>query len=97
MDALEFTGLLRDLAIIVFAAFSGVALLALVVLIFAFYRKLAPILEATLRMTKKVEEGASALNGKLIKPVTGNSNIAYSAGRITSFVLGLTRRKGRKV
>ena len=86
MDALELNFLLRDLAtlrdlaIIVFTSLSVLALLVILFLTFRVYRKISSILGAGQRITKVLEDAATARN----------------VGRVAGFILGLTRRKRGK-
>ena len=94
MEETELVALLRDLSLIMF---SGVAVLSIIILTLLgilLYRKLSPVLDSSKIAARNAEELSSKLGEKLEKPLSGVTHFAYTASRVLSFVLGITRGKG---
>tara|TARA_B100000686_G_scaffold350513_1_gene446703 strand:- start:1060 stop:1350 length:291 start_codon:yes stop_codon:yes gene_type:complete len=94
MEASELVALLRDLSLIMFSGIAVLSLVVITVIIALLYRKLAPVLDSSRITAKNAEELSSKLGEKLEKPLNGISNLAYTSGRLLSFILGISKGKG---
>ena len=94
MEASEFIGIIRDLAIIVVAVVGLLALTAATTMVFLIYRKVAPLLDSTKATMKQTQEATSLLSEKLVKPMIGASAFAFTTGRVVGFILGVYKGRG---
>ena len=94
MDAITLIELTRDISIIIFSCVSILSLTILTVLGIVLYRKLAPMIESAHKAAQNTETFSSQLGDKIIKPMMRASTIAYTAGRMVAFVLGINKGKG---
>ena len=90
-DFAEIVGVIRDVLIILI--FSLVLVVLLVI-----YRKTSKVLDSARRTMKNVEEMADAVANSVVGPAAAGSGLAFGAGKLAAFVLGLARkrRKGGK-
>ena len=96
MGALEFTALLRDIAIIVFIAFSSLLMAVLLLPAVLLYRRVTSIVNSAQRITKNLEEGTSNLQDHLFKPLIKGGGLAFGAVQALRFLLGLRGKRGGK-
>lgn len=94
MEASEFIGIIRDLAIIVVAVVSLLLLTAATIMAFLVYRKIAPLLDSTKATMKQTQEATSLLSDKFVKPLIGASAFAFTTGRVVGFILGVSKGRG---
>lgn len=94
MDAIGLIELIRDISIIIYACAAILSLTILTVIGIALYRKLAPMLESAQKAAENTEAFSSQLGDKIINPILRASTVAYSAGRIVAFVLGINKGRG---
>ncbi len=94
MDAIGLIELIRDISIIIYACAAILSLTILTVIGIALYRKLAPMLESAQKAAENTEAFSSQLGDKIINPILRASAVAYSAGRIVAFALGINKGKG---
>ena len=88
-DAAEIIAVIRDIAFIVLLLVTLVVALVLV-------RKVSSVLNSAKRTAKGVEDMMSTVSGSLVKPATAGSGVAFGAGKILAFILGLSRRKKKQ-
>lgn len=94
MEASEFIGIIRDLAIIVVAVVGLLVLMAATIMAFLIYRKVAPLLDSTKATMKQTQEATSLLSDKFVKPLIGASAFAFTTGRVVGFILGVYKGRG---
>ena len=94
MDAIGLIELIRDISIIIFACAAILSLTILTVIGIALYRKLSPMLESAQKTAENTQAFSSQLGDKIINPILRASTVAYSAGRIVAFVLGINKGRG---
>ena len=94
LEASEFIGIIRDLAIIVAAVVGLLVLTAVTLMAFLIYRKVAPLLDSTKATMKQTQEATSLLSEKLVKPMIGASAFAFTTGRVVGFILGVSKGRG---
>ena len=82
-----YVGLARDVLLLL------LLLVTLLVVLFT-YRKISRVFEAANRIIKETEEIVSSVSGKIVKPATAGSGVAFGVGKIAAFLFGLRRRKG---
>ena len=94
MEATEFIGIIRDLAIIIVAVVGLLVLMAVTIMAFLIYRKISPLLDSTKATMKQTQEATSLLSDKFVKPLIGASAFAFTTGRVVGFILGVSKGKG---
>ena len=94
MGAEELVEVVRDLTIILFTMVGVLAMLIATILGLLLYRKVAPTLDSAKATIKNTQEATSHISEKVVKPLIGTSTLAYTAGRVVAFILGLSRGKG---
>jgi hypothetical protein len=73
-----------------------VVLLVVLVVTVVVFRKLSSLLDSARRTIKEVESVISTLADKVVRPTAAVSRVAFGAGKIGAFLLGLGgRKKGR--
>ena len=87
-ETAQILGMIRDGLLI------AVFLLAIVVPL-VIWRRVSSVLKSAQRTMKSVEDVADALSSKIVGPATAGSGVAFGAGKVASFFLGLTRRKSK--
>ena len=87
-DVATIIGMARD---IVFFLLLAVALLV----IFVLFRKVSALLDSVKRTVKDAEDVISVISDKVVGRATAGSGVAYGAGKVGAFLLGL-RRRGKK-
>ena len=85
-ETAQILGMIRDGLLI------AVFLLAIVVPL-VIWRRVSSVLKSAQRTMKSVEDVADALSSKIVGPATAGSGVAFGAGKLASFFLGLTRRR----
>ncbi len=88
-DVAVIIGLVRDILLLVLLV---VALLAVIVLL----RKVTNLLNSAKQIMSDAQELVSTLTSGVAKPAASGSGVAYGAGKVGAFLLGLKRRKRRK-
>lgn len=96
MGAEDLVAIIRDLTIIVFTIVGVLAMLVTTTIGLLLYRKLAPTIDSARATMKSTQEATSQLSDKIVRPLISTSTMAYSAGRVIAFILGLSRHKGGK-
>ena len=96
MGAEDLVAVIRDLSIIVFTTIGVVTMLVTTTIGLLLYRKMAPTIDSARATMKSTQEATSQLSDKVVKPLISASTMAYSAGRVVAFILGLSRNKGGK-
>lgn len=82
-----YVGLVRDILLLL------LLLVTLLAVLFT-YRKISRVFGAANRIIKETEEIVSTVSGKIVKPATSGSGVAFGVGKIAAFLFGLRRRKG---
>ena len=82
----------RDVAIIVLAVTTVVALLGAVVGGFLFYRKVKPMLDWASTTSRNAEEITTGMSRKLVKPLLGRAGFAVGLGQTLAFIAGYARK-----
>ena len=82
-----YVGLARDILLLL------LLLVTLLAVLFT-YRKISRVFGAANRIIKETEEIVSTVSGKIVKPATSGSGVAFGVGKIAAFLFGLRRRKG---
>ena len=85
----ETVGVIRDFVLIV------IFLLAIIVLL-VLYKKIAGVLDSAKRTLKSAEDVAAAVSEKVVGPAASGSGLAFGAGKLVGFVLGLSGKRRRK-
>lgn len=88
-DAAEIIAVIRDIAFIVLLLVTLVVAIVLV-------RKVSSVLSSAKRTAKGVEDMMSTVSGSVVKPAAAGSGVAFGAGKVLAFILGLGRRKKRQ-
>ncbi len=91
-DAAEIIAVIRDIAFIVLLLVMLVAALVVVVLV----RKVSYVLNSAKRTAKGVEDMMSTVSDSVVRPAAAGSGVAFGAGKILAFILGLVRRKKKQ-
>ncbi len=91
-DAAEIIAVIRDIALIVLLLVMLVVALVAAVLV----RKVSAVLNSAKRTVKGVEDMMSTVSGSVVKPAAAGSGVAFGAGKILAFMLGLARRKKKQ-
>ncbi len=91
-DAAEIIAVIRDIAFIVLLLVMLVVVLVAAVLV----RKVSAVLNSAKRTAKGVENMMSTVSGSVVKPAAAGSGVAFGAGKILAFILGLGRRKKKQ-
>ena len=94
MEASEFIGIIRDLAIIVVAVVGLLVLTAITIMAYLIYRKVSPLLDSTKTTMQQTQEATSLLSEKFVKPLIGASAFAFTTGRVVGFILGVSKGRG---
>ena len=82
-----YVGLARDILLLL------LLLVTLLAVLFT-YRKISRVFGSANRIIKETEEIVSSVSGKIVKPATAGSGVAFGVGKIAAFLFGLRRRKG---
>ena len=88
-DLGEIVGVIRDIA---FLLVLVVTLLAVVIL----FRKGSTVLDSARRTLEDAEDIVSTVAGKVVRPAVASSGIAFGAGKVVSFLLGLSRKRRKR-
>ena len=88
-DAVEIIAVIRDIAFIVLLLVTLVVAIVLV-------RKVSSVLNSAKRTAKGVEDMMSTVSGSVVKPAAAGSGVAFGAGKVLAFILGLGRRKKKQ-
>ena len=91
-DAAEIIAVIRDIVFIVLLLVALVVAVAAAVLV----RKVSSVLNTAKRTAKGVEDMVATVSGSVIRPATAGSGVAFGAGKILAFILGLARRKKKQ-
>ena len=91
-DAAEIIAVIRDIAFIVLLLVMLVVAVVAVVLV----RKVSSVLNSAKRTAKGVEDIMSTVSGSVVKPAAAGSGVAFGAGKILAFILGLGRQKKKQ-
>ena len=91
-DAAEIIAVIRDIAFIVILLAMLVVLVVAVVLV----RKVSSVLNSAQRTAKGVEDMMSTVSGSVVRPAAAGSGVAFGAGKVLAFILGLSRRKKKQ-
>ena len=86
MGAAETIEVVRDFLLIF------VFLSALIVMLLS-YRKVSTILDSAKRTMVSVEEVAETVSSRIVGPAASGSGVAFGAGKVAAFFLGLRGRK----
>lgn len=87
-DVATIIAMARD---IVFFLLLAVVLLVILVL----FRKVSALLDSVKRTVKDAEDVIFVVSDKVVGRATAGSGVAYGAGKVGAFLLGL-RRRGKK-
>ena len=96
MGAEELLAIIRDLALILFVCIAMLVVSITTILGLLLYRKISPILDSAKATAKQAEDLSSHIGEKVVKPLVGGSSFAFTTGQVAAFILGLSRRKGRR-
>ena len=88
-DAAEIIAVIRDIAFIVLLLVTLVVAMVLV-------RKVSSVLNSAKRTAKGVEDMMSTVSGSVVKPAAAGSGVAFGAGKVLAFILGLGKRKKKQ-
>ncbi len=88
-DTAEIIAMIRDIVFL---------LLLLVVLVGALvlFLKVSAVMDSAKRTIRDAEEMVSTVSGSVVRPAAAGSGIAFGAGKVLAFMLGLGRRKKKK-
>ena len=86
LDVADIIAVIRDIALISILLFAMAVLLAL-------YWKLSGVLDSARRIMKNADEVADAISSRIVGPAAAGSGVAFGAGKVAAFILGLSRRK----
>ena len=89
MSTVEIIALIRDIVII------SMMLVATIVLLLLGWKGLS-ILGSVKRAADRVSEVTSTVSEMFAKPAAAGSGMAFGAGKVASFIMGLRKKKGRK-
>ena len=73
-----------------------VLLLALLVGALIVIRKLSALINEAQKVVTNTREMIETLTENVVEPAASNSGVAYGAGKVGAFILGLRRNKRRK-
>ena len=85
-ETADIIGIIRDVA------FIFILLLAIVTSLLL-YRKVSALLDSVKRTVKSAEEISTALSDKIVRPAAAGSGVAFGAGKLAAFVLGLAKKR----
>ena len=85
-DFAEIVAVVRDSLLIV------LLVLALAVMLFTF-KKVSNLLNSVNRTVRNAEEVSDAISSRIVGPASASSGVAFGAGKVAAFFLGLRRRK----
>ena len=91
-DAAEIIAVIRDIAFITLLLVTLVVVVVLMVLV----RKVSSVLNSAKRTAKGVEDMMSTVSSSVVKPAAAGSGVAFGAGKIMAFILGLGKRKKKQ-
>jgi hypothetical protein len=91
-DAAEIIAVIRDIAFIVLL----LVMLVMMVVVLVLVRKVSSVLNSAKRTAKGIEDMMSTVSGSVVKPAAAGSGVAFGAGKILAFILGLGRRKKKQ-
>ena len=89
MDAAETIAMIRDIA---FLAILVVMLLVVVLV----YFKVAAVLNLAKRTLEDIEGIASTVAEKVVGPAAAGTGVAFGAGKLAAFLLGVRRKRKEK-
>ena len=89
MSAVEIIALIRDIAIISAMLVTTIVLLLLGLTVMS-------IIGSVKRAADRVSEVTSTVSEVFAKPAASGSGMAFGAGKVAAFILGLRKKKGRK-
>ncbi len=90
----ETLAIIRDVSIIVFVGAVSLITLAAAFGLFLLYRKVSPVIDSVKKTAKNAEDISTSISQKLVKPSVARSAFAFGAGKLLSFITGVSRRKG---
>ena len=70
-------------------------LFAALIIVIVLFRKVSALLGSVKRTVKDAEEVISAVSDKVVGRAAAGSGIAFGAGKVGAFLLGMRRRKKR--
>jgi len=85
----ETVAVIRDFAFLVLIV---VATLATLIVFF----KVSALLNSTKRALRDAEDVVSTVSGRILGPAMASSRVAFGAGKILAFVLGLRRKQQKR-
>ncbi len=91
-DTAEIIAVIRDIAFIVLL----LVLLVVAVVALILVRKVSSVVNSAKRTAKGVEDMMSTVSGSVVKPAAAGSGVAFGAGKVLAFILGLGRRKKKQ-
>jgi hypothetical protein len=86
LDFAEIVSLVRDILLIV------LLLLATLTLLIVLW-KASSLLSSVRRTLKNVEDVAEAVSSRIVGPAAAGSGVAFGAGKVAAFFLGLSKKK----
>ena len=88
-DTAEIIAMVRDIVLLLLlVVLLGVALVL--------FLKVSSVVNSVKRTIRDAEEMVSTVSGSVVRPAAAGSGIAFGAGKILAFILGLGRRKKKK-
>ena len=85
----QIIALIRDVAFLLLL----IVLLLIALFFFVLYRKVASLIDSVRRTVKEVEQIATTVSNKIVAPAAAGSGVAFGAGKVVSFITGMSRRK----
>ena len=89
MSVAEIIAMTRDIVFLVLLVIAILATLAL-------YSKVSKLLGSAKRTVKDAEDIFSAVSSKVVGPAAAGSGMAFGAGKLMAFLLGLRKKKRKK-
>ena len=82
----QIIALIRDVAVLLL-------LIVLLLIPLILYRKIASLIDSVRRTVKEAEQIATTVSDKIVGPAAAGSGVAFGAGKVVSFITGMSRRK----
>lgn len=87
---------LRDLFIVIYAAFGIVAMVVIVTLAVILFRKVTPIIDSARGTLNEIRGTSSFMSNTVVKPIVKVAGFAVGARKAIKVMLRLSGRKGGK-
>ena len=88
-EATEIIAVIRDITIISI-------LFVVMVIVIVTFKKVSSTLDSAKRAMASVEDIVSAFSSRIVGPASAGSGLAFGAGKLAAFILGLSKKMGQK-